>query len=329
MKTMKLFQVIFLIGALFTMSCKKDNLLEPPVISHLYSDYQVMDEEFDGLLNLGEVHIDTNRSLETSARATLINRGIDVWQKITRTKYVHYKEKVIDEISGIYKFDCSGFVQSIIIKVSLLNHANDLSNMQPILHPMDSLSGVRAWTFYDYFRDYIITGNNTTGQNQYWKVFMSVDSLKKGDLIIVRYDDDWRSDWKHYLHSLNKDSSVSTGHVMIAWEIGNVDQNNEVDIQVYDCSGSGHSSDTRIHNSKPIAEKIPNFNGDLVNSGIGFGKMTYKISTNGHRRPYAYKWKLNTSSNTSPWYNLTEGDDIDEPGIKYDRIKGIIFARPI
>ena len=59
-------------------------------------------------------------------------------------------------------------------------------------------------------------------------------------------------------------------------------------------------------------------------SGIGFGKMTYKISTE-HRRPFAYKWSINSKY----WYNLWNGDEINEPGIKYDRIEGIIFARPI
>lgn len=58
-------------------------------------------------------------------------------------------------------------------------------------------------------------------------------------------------------------------------------------------------------------------------SGIGFGTMTYKIS-NTHRRPYAYKWSINSTK----WYNLRAGDEIQE-GLQYDRIKGIIFARPI
>jgi len=316
MKKTTIFLTLFLVSISTFISCEKDNPIEPT--PEYYYDYEDVDDEDDGLLvGTGEIIIHPDTISENSPRASLIHRGDFIWQEITRTKYVHYTDRVIDDIDKVYKYDCSGFVHAIILYSALPDHADNLITRKQILHPDDY--GVRAWTFYDYFRDNVLIDTNTVGQNQYWKVFMSVDSLKKGDLIIVRYDDEWRNEWKNQGHP------ASTGHVMIAWEIGTVDTtNNEVEIQVYDCSSSGHtkSADTRYCNSKPIAE----INEDSgKKSGIGFGRMTYKISTNGHRRPYAYKWSLNSTH----WYNLRNGDYIDEPGIKYDRIKGIIFARPI
>lgn len=316
MKHIKYLLLILLI-IIITGGCKKDEPIEnQEKLVDFFYDYEDIDDEDNGLmLGSGEMIILPDTITEKSARATIIRRGDYIWQSAERTKYVHYKDKVIDYTNGIYKYDCSGFVYSIILSDSLPEHANDLNNQKGILHPEDY--SVRAWTFYDYYRDSILK-DATSADNQYWKVFMSVDSLKKGDLIIVRYDDNWRKDW------VEEGNHASTGHVMIAWDIGTVNQNNEVNIKVFDCSSSGHtkSSDTRYCNSVPVAE----INEDSEKpSGIGFGWMTYKISTNGHRRPYAYKWSLNSTY----WYNLRSGDEINEPGIKFDRIEGIIFARPI
>jgi hypothetical protein len=70
-----------------------------------------------------------------------------------------------------------------------------------------------------------------------------------------------------------------------------------------DVTSSAHTktADKRTMNSKPEAEAL---NGKK--SRIGFGKMKYLISENAHRRPYAYKWSLNSKY----WYNLTSGDNI-------------------
>ena len=281
----------------------------------LYYDYEVIEDETDGdLLGFGEVTVEADTISDDSPRAKLIRRGDYIWNRMTRTKYVHYHDLIIDDMFGIYEYDCSGFVYSIILYEALPEHADDLLKWKQELHPSDF--GIRAQTFYDYFRHNILTDSLQSASNDYWKVFMSIDSLKKGDLIIVRYDDDWREEM------INDGEKASTGHVMIAWDIGEVN-GDEVEITVYDCASSGHtkSIDTRYCNAIPVAE----INEDSEKpSGIGFGKMKYKISDS-HRRPHAYKWSINSTY----WYNLWNGDDINEPGIKYDRIEGIIFARPI
>jgi len=167
--------------------------------------------------------------------------------------------------------------------------------------------------YFNYFRDEILVNpSNIVAENNYWKIFISIDSLKRGDLIVVRYADSWRQEKRN----------STTGHMMIAWEIGKVNSDNVVEIQVMDLARSAHTAtaDTRTMNSHPIAEKL-----NEKNSGVGFGKMKFLISTNKQKRPYAYKWSLNSQY----WYNLVEKDSISGPNSnKYDRVKGIIFARP-
>jgi hypothetical protein len=307
---------LFIIILTLFYSCN-DNSVDPYSTDDLDEhDYEFIEEEFDGLLQAGEVFVDSTYLTDGSKRAIFYNRGIDIWKNIKVTKYVHKADHVIDSANGIYKYDCSGFGAFIMLKPILEEHYNDLL--------ANDTTGGRplAGDYYDYFRS-IIPENQMVGQNNFWKAFMSADELKPCDFVIVRYDNDWRKKKKER-DGLTR--PFSTGHVMIAWQIGAMnEETNSLDLRVYDCSSSGHSSDTRKLNTRPIAEKIDS---DHPHSGIGFGWMTYKISTNGHRRPYAYKWSLNTNENHFQWYNLVSGDNIDED-FNHNRLEGIIFARPI
>ena len=300
------------------ISCSKENPVEPASEDELHSDFELIDDETDGILvGYGEVVPNISPISGDSPHAKFVNRCIFVWINMNWTKYVHNKDKVIDDATGVYKFDCSGFVGQIVLDKVLSNHYTDLDNHVKNIVGIDGepMNVVRplAATFYDYFRDEILVNpDSIVAENNYWKVFTSIDSLKRGDLIVVRYNDSWRQATK------NK----TTGHVMVAWDIGDVNGNNVVEIQVMDATSSAHTetADTRTMNSPPVAEEL-----DGKKSGIGFGRMKYLISTNEHRRPYAYKWSLNSKY----WYNLFSGDNISEPDPdKYDRIKGIIFARP-
>ncbi len=247
---------------------------------------------------------------QKNASNIFVNFCKEIWKSADTTKYTHTTGSVIDYDKGVFKYDCSGFIYAILLKKCLPEHAADLFQWKNKLHPKDS--SVRVWTFYDYLHNEVL-GNKNFAENKYWKVFNSIDSLKKGDLIIARYSDKWRSE------RINAGKSASTGHIMIAWEIGAVNKNNEVIIQVFDCSASGHSEDTRYLNSKPVAE----INNDSKKpSGIGFGKMIFKINFQ-TRVAHAYKWTLTSKH----WYNLQVGDEIIESDY-YDRLKGIIFARP-
>ncbi len=314
---------IYLLGFILIIlsimiSCSKENTVEPALEDDSQSDFELIDDETDGILvGYGEVVPNINPIVGDFSRAKFVNRCVFVWINMNWTKYVHNKDKIIDDATGVYKFDCSGFVGQIVLKKVLPDHYEDLDKHVKNITDIDGgeMNVVRplAASFYDYFRDEILVNPDTiSAENNYWKVFTSIDSLKRGDLIVVRYNDSWRQTTQ------NK----TTGHVMIAWNIGSVNSSNVVEIQVMDATSSAHTTiaDTRTMNSPPIAEEL---NGKK--SGIGFGRMKYLISTNKRRRPYAYKWSLNSKY----WYNLYSGDNISEPDSdKYDRIKGIIFARP-
>ncbi|GAB4289309.1 MAG: hypothetical protein Kow0068_14910 [Marinilabiliales bacterium] len=184
-------------------------------------------------------------------------------------------------------------------------------NVYPNYHPSDSRP--RAWSFYDYYRDILGPGydandpSTCTASNSYWKVFTNIDSVKRGDILVARYADDWRT-WYY-----NQNGEwPSTGHVMTVWSspVLTDSVNNIYEIKILDSSSSGHGNDSRdITNNSPDG------------SGYGYGWMSFKASSLASNRPYKYKWTP-TSTN---WYELYTSSGTTN----YTRLEGIIFARPI
>lgn len=292
---------------LLVFGCSKEtptSVADPSWVETYHSDYEIIPVEYDFTVFTPPVQIDDTSGAATpsgifKARAQAILDNLDT------TKYEHYSGRVMDEASGTYIYDCSGLVGDFVIRQVLYDHYQDLALFANAFHTFDPRP--RAWGFYDYFRD--ILGNdasgqaNPVGQNKYWKVFIAADSIKKGDIIVVKYDQDWR---KQYQDRENKDAS--TGHVMIAWSqpiiIGS-----EATIRILDCASSGHYYDTRDSANTASVD----------GSGIGVGWMRYGLSTNGRNRPYKYHWKLG-----GHWYGLWTGS-YDY----YNRLEGILIARPI
>ncbi len=260
----------------------------------------------------GSITPNTDFVYGNTARAIFVNRANFVWNNMSRTKYAHNADKVIDDINGVYKFDCSGFIGQIVLNKVLSDHYEDLeANMGRVINPDGtymSLSRPLVASFYDYFED--VLEDNNVAENNYWKVFRVIDSLKKGDFIIARYADEWRQD----------NNNSNTGHMMLAWEIGTI-ENGEIELQVMDATSMPHTTtaDTRTMNAYPVAEL---YNGEK--SGIGFGRMRFLVNTT-TRQVYGYRWSLNSKY----CYNLVEGDGYSETNASYNRLEGIIFARPI
>jgi len=247
----------------------------------------------------------------TSPLDRLVRREKYILDNMTYTKYVHADDAFLDEQIGAYLYDCSGFTCEYVLKYSVYTHYLDLYNMYPLYHPADSRP--RAWSFYDYFRDILGTNydpqidSTCTAQNAHWKVFTNIDSVKRGDIIAVRYHDDWRS----WYYSTNGEWP-STGHIMTVWGppilIDTV--NNIYQMKILDSSNSGHGDDSRDLT-----------NNSLDGSGYGHGWMLYRCSSYASNRPYEYKWTP-TSTN---WYELYTSSGTSD----YTKIGGIIFARPI
>ncbi|MBN2772132.1 MAG: hypothetical protein JXR90_15680 [Spirochaetes bacterium] len=240
----------------------------------------------------------------------LVRREQFILNNMVYTKYVHSSEAFLDEKNGFYLYDCSGFTCEYVLKFAIPSHYQDLYNVYPTYHPADTRP--RAWSFYDYFRDILGPGydpqidSTCSAQNSYWKVFTNIDSVQKGDIIAVRYHNDWRS-WYHTTYG----DWPSTGHIMTVWSAPLLTDtaNNVYMIRILDSSNSGHGQDSRDLTSVSID-----------GSGYGYGWMLYKCSSYISNRPFEYKW---TPSSTH-WYELYNASTTD-----YTKIEGILFARPI
>ncbi len=269
---------------------------------------------------MAQVYINTTPYYSNdSARKLLVNRVKYVWRNITMTSYEHINTSVIDELNGIYRFDCSGFVCEILLKNSLPDHYDDIYNYwEDHKTTIPDVDGTTFYTtrplaghFYDYFRDDILqSADILSASNDYWYVFQDIHELQRGDLIVARNDDEWRIAY----------TNKTTGHMMIAWDIGELDGSNNLTVRVFDATGSAHTPDldTRVQNDPPTT--CTNYNGE-VNTGVGSGVMKFKVSTNGKYRPYQYLWSTTSTS----WYTLYGGGAAN----RYNRLEGIILARPI
>lgn len=262
--------------------------------------------------------IDLSPAKGDNASAKFTNRAIAVWKNMKRTKYALSKDHIIDEENGIYMYDSPGFVAEIILKESLPEHYKDIMNNKTTIKKANgkkwNIKRATVPDFYEYFRNDILKdANNISINNSYWKVFTSIDSLQRGDLIISKYHNTWRKE----------QNNNSTGLIWVAWDVEKSENKNQYIIQVLSSSTFGHTKaiDTRYTLDIPFAEERKG-----KKSGIGFGKMKFKVGSNERRRPYAYTWSLSSKR----WYNLVKGDKIKEKNAaKYDKLEGIIFARPI
>jgi len=236
---------------------------------------------------------------------------------LRETGYVHFQDKIMDENNGIYKYDCSGFVGDFVLKPALPDHYEDLVKNVKKFNRDDR---PRARGFYDYFNQ--ILSKKTENRNDYWYVFTSIEEIRPGDIIVAKYDEQWR---KSMIRNCKR---ADTGHIMVAWDYP-VRSGKEYSLYVVDSSGSGHSDDTR----KSSYDIVPN------TSGIGKGMMWYGVNQR-EGRPVYYRW----SSSRGCRYTLSDmktncdgeekdlccvGRDCDRPHSYYQRLEGIIMVRPV
>jgi len=247
-------------------------------------------------------------------RERLIERATFVFNNLELTDYTHSSGSIMDEENGIYFYDCSGFISEFVIKECLADHHADL-----LEHTTSSTIPFRplATDFYDYFRNEILGPDYDPNDSETcvaelngWHVFTNVEDLRKGDLIIAKYDEDWNEIMNNY----------TTGHTMIAWSSAIQDAVDPLlyKIKILDAAGSGHSLDTR--------DTAPSTT--INGKGIGIGWMVFKNSTSVSQRAVQYKWTFESGmfyrSFSTYFYS---GDSYERKS--HDRLKGIIFARPI
>ena len=257
-----------------------------------------------------------------TAKESYVERLRYILRNMQFTAYTHSSDSLMDEDAGIYKYDCSGFVSEFAMKYAIPNHRTDL-----FAHRTTSNRPL-ARDYYQYFRDTILgpgynpnNYNTSYASNQYWKVFTDIDSLKVGDLIIVKYAQAWRDTVHNDEHANPSYPNMpSTGHVMTAWSSAIQDSNDHslYYIKVYDASSSPHSRDSRYGANSPSPD----------GGGVGTGWMIFKASTYNSHRPIQYKWKLDSTYFYRSFYDFYNAAS-DFQHRKHDRLLGIIFARPL
>lgn len=293
---MKVIRNFLVITFLLTQSCS--NPLSPSDNAHIYhSDYEFLNNEPDNTVFTPPVLTDPALTVG-SAPHTLVTRAQFIFSNMTYTKYEHYGKREMNDQTGRYVYDCSGFVGDFVIKQVLPKHYENLKNNALKFHPDIR---PRAWGFYDYFNHIYQHDPN----NKYWHVFTNPWDLQKGDIIVVKYDESWRN------KRISEGKHTSTGHVMLAW--GHPVQDDilpyEFTIKVLDSAGSGHYNDTRDEPGSASKD----------GSGIGHGWMKYKCDLNPiNPKAIEYRWKLSTA-----WYERWDGGSSS-----HKRLEGIIFARP-
>lgn len=316
----KLF-VIFL-SVIFCISGCGHNIKKQQLSENINtSDYEVFNEEegpdADDDVPQMEVDRKSHRPAEGTSARIFYDRLVYIMGNLRKTEYVHYENRIMDEDNGIYKYDCSGFVGEFILKQVLLKHYEDLVGKAKNFHKDYHL---RAWGLYDYFDE--ILSKKAENKNKYWYVFTSIEKVQPGDIIVVKYDEKWRNS------IVDKCKSASTGHVMTAWSYP-VRSGKEFSLYVVDSSSSGHGNDTR----RTTHDDVYGVN------GIGKGRMWYGVDQK-DQRPVYYRW----SSSNGCQYTLTDtktncsgkdkdlcctGKNCDYPRAHYERLQGIIMARPV
>lgn len=149
----------------------------------------------------------------------------------------HYDHKtVIDEKRGYYRMDCSSLVCYVLSKRAPIA----LGMIPKDVHH----SHARAQNFYDYFKTL------ETMPNAYWMAVRTVTELKRGDIIVWKYDPMLRK----------KD----TGHIVIVAETPVQEEAYLYRIRVIDASRGQHAKDTRVAGK----------------DGIGSGDMWFRVDEN-------------------------------------------------
>lgn len=166
-----------------------------------------------------------------------------------QSAYQHTTE--VDEAAGIYRYDCSGFVDYALKRVLPAAYDALDRGITRTPHPVRPL----AQDIHDF-----LAGLGTAGSAGGWRRLPRVQELAPGDLVV-------------WLTPPGQDTT-NTGHVMIVREAParNPQRSDEYLIRVIDSASSGHASDTR------------------GSSGAGLGSGIVGLLVDGDGRPVGFRW---------------------------------------
>jgi|GEM_PF-6103484 len=177
------------------------------------------------------------------------------YKTIETQRYSTYKlgANVFDPAQGIYKIDCSAYIND------LLNQADP-----------QAYSSLTKWTqtyrptSHDYYN--FITRLPNDEPTQHWRKVNNVGQLQPGGILV------FLSEYlhKHHLYT-------GGGHVMLVMSnpVPHANSSDTYQVKVADSASSGHSDDTRLPHK----------------SGIGIGTLLLKVDPF-TGKPKAYAWSL-------------------------------------
>jgi hypothetical protein len=153
-----------------------------------------------------------------SSSSLLLNEGERELSLMRTSTYQHQTD--VDEASGRFNYDCSGFLDYALQKVSPLAYAQ-----LPISKPKSRRP--LAQDFYNLF------SSRTTRSSSHWQHIRKLNNVRAGDIIA-------------WLRPIDSDSN-NTGHVMLikAEPRLNPQRNDEMLISVIDSTSSPHAQDSR------------------------------------------------------------------------------------
>jgi hypothetical protein len=200
-------------------------------------------------------------TVKKEIRDRVAAEGKRIVDKVRYTDYRHRME--VDEFTGTYIMDCSGFVSYVLKRVAPLHFAK-------ILEEVDE-PRLRALEFYEYFSALKLKSDGR------WRPIHGVLDIQRGDIIA----------W----HPGSIEPHEDTGHVLIVAQTPvpvwrkSTHRSDDLEtvfpdiyhVSVYDSSNIPHNHDTRQ---------------DGV-TGVGMGEITFRADSNG--RPTAFQFNVRDS----------------------------------
>lgn len=174
-------------------------------------------------------------------RIKLLNAAEQTLSSMKSSQYQHVT--YVDESSGVYDFDCSGFVDYVLQRT----FPDALAAIS--YHP-NRLNRPSHQDFYRFFAR-LGTDDSATG----WIRVNRVHDLRPGDIIA------WLKP--------NRTSYSGIGHVMIVRSIESA-ESNEVNVQIIDSTRSPHAFDSRVNGTNGLGMGTLSIVLNSVGDAVGF-----------------------------------------------------------
>ena len=199
-------------------------------------------------LPVSDTYNNADTSIDTSQQALTTL----AYQTVETQHYSSYKfgGTVFDPSQGIYKIDCSAYINSLLSQANPQAYSS-LTGLTQTIRP----------TSHDYYNFITRLPEKPV---QYWRKINAVDQLQPGGILVFL---------TKYLHRRHW---YSNGHVMLVMSkpVPSPIAADTYQVKVADSASSGHSDDTRLPHK----------------SGIGIGTLLLKINPfTGQPTAYAWK----------------------------------------